>query len=378
MLIALVVMAVLSFAAAFALPLLFPLLPATHIHLALAMGVMPLIFGAMTHFVPVLTRSKTPPAAIQLVPALFLAAGALAVYSFAAANSAYLIAALLALAAAAAFSNWSIRCGSSPLNKPHPCLHWYLAAIACLALALIAVAAMALWPDQHRALKNLHSHLNVLGFVGITAISTLQVLLPTVAGRFDQQAANRLRLDLKWALGGTLLVALGAAWFKPLSWLGALMWMTPLARLGKAWLTLYGKEIWHLHGASPSLAAALAGFVLSLLFGMLHGTEILDAAATSHAFILAFLFPLVTGAVSQLFPVWRRPGPQTEWHALIRQKLGAGSGLRGAAFLAGGLLAGLGWKAGIWLAMAALIVFAMQLANAGLSAPGPAKSANKP
>lgn len=364
MLIALVLAALLSFAAASVLPWVFPLLPATHLHLALAMGMMPLIFGAMTHFVPVLTRSQSPPAGILLIPALMLVSGALAVFSFAAANRIYYFAALLALTAAAAFSGWIVSRTSNPLNKPHPCLHWYLAAIVCLVLALAAVAAMELWPEHRQALRNMHSHLNSLGFVGMTAIATLQVLLPTVAGRFDPQAATRLRHDLKWALGGTLLVASGAAWFKPLAWLGALMWAVPLMRLGKAWLALYASEIWRLHGAAPSLAAALVGFAAALLSGAMHGSGILGATGTAHAFILAFLFPLVTGAVSQLFPVWARPGPQTAWHTQTRLNLGLGGGLRSILFLAGGILLGLGWRGGLLLAIAALALFMAQLALA--------------
>jgi len=81
---------------------------------------MPLIFGAMTHFVPVLTRSAAPHAGVQIIPALMLAAGALAVFSFAAANQIYYLAAFLALAAAAVFFGWVVRRASGLLNKPHP------------------------------------------------------------------------------------------------------------------------------------------------------------------------------------------------------------------------------------------------------------------
>ena len=361
MLVALVLTAVAGFAAAFILPWAFPLPSATHAHLALAMGIMPLIFGAMTHFVPVLTRSAAPQAGVRIIPALMLAAGALAVFSFAAANQLYYLAAFLAFIAAAIFFYWITSRASGPLNKPHPCLHWYLAAIACLMLALAAVAAMALWPEQRLTLKRLHLHLNALGFVGLTAIATLQVLLPTAVGRFDPQAAARLRQDLKWALGGTLLIAAGAAWFKPLAWLGAMMWAVPLLHLGKAWFALYNAEIRQLHGAAPSLAMALAGFTAVLLFGVLHGSGILGATGTAHAFILAFLFPLVTGAASQLLPVWIKPGPQTQWHAQTRQKLGLAGGIRGILFFAGGILLGLGWRGGLLLAMAALVAFLIQL-----------------
>ncbi|MHB1590236.1 MAG: hypothetical protein ACYCTW_01705 [Sulfuricella sp.] len=224
MLVTLALTALASFAGAVILAWSQPLPPAAHIHLALAVGVMPLILGAMSHFVPVLTRSSAPAASVLLIPWLALAAGALTVFSFIAPNPAYYFAALLALAAATAFAGWIVRRARLALGKPHPCLYWYLAAIVCLMLALAAVAAMALWPEQRLALKRLHLHLNTLGFIGLTAIATLQVLLPTAVGRPDPQAATRLLQDLKWALGGTLLIAVGAAWLAPLAWLGALLW----------------------------------------------------------------------------------------------------------------------------------------------------------
>jgi hypothetical protein len=367
MLVALVLAAVASFAGAVALPLLHPLPPAAHVHLALAAGVMPLILGAMTHFVPVLTRSGAPSSGVQTLPLLALAAGVLAFSSFATSTQIYYFASLQALAAAGIFAGWIVRRGKLALGAPHPCLHWYLAALACLLLALAAVAAMALWPEQRLALKRLHLHLNTLGFIGLTAIATLQVLLPTAAGKPDPQAASRLRLDLKWTLGGTLLVAAGSAWWPPLAWLGAALWLPPLARLIGAWFRLYGGEIWRRHGAAPALAAALAGFAVALLFGLLHGAGRLGTTATAHAFILGFLLPLVTGAVSQLLPVWLRPGPQTGWHAALRRRLQWGGGLRGLLFFCGGLLLALGSRAGLFLAGTALVLFLLLLAGAALN-----------
>lgn len=364
MLATLALAALASFAAAVALPWVWPLPPAAHIHLALAVGVMPLILGAISHFVPVLTRSGAPAASVQIIPWLALVAGALAVFSFISPNQIYYFAALLALAAASAFAGWIVKRGRSALGKPHPCLHWYLAAIACLMLALAAVAAMAVWPEQRLALKRLHLHLNTLGFIGLTAIATLQVLLPTAVGRPDPQAATRLRLDLKWALGGTLLIAVGSAWLAPLAWLGTLLWALPVWRLGRAWFTLFRAEIRHVHGAAPSLSAALAGFSAALLFGILHAAGVLRPSDSAHAFILAFLFPLVTGAVSQLLPVWLKPGLQTAWHGQIRQRLQWGGGMRGLMFLGGGLLLAGGWRGGMILAVAALALFLLQLVGA--------------
>ena len=363
MLVLLVLMAAVSFAAAIALPLLYPVPVSAHIHLALALGIMPLIFGAMIHFVPVLSRSAAAHMGVRLIPLLMLTTGTLAFFSFAASNQIYYFAAFFALALAIIFATWIIRRADKAVGKPHPCLYWYLGAIACLILAFAAVLAMALWPEQRIALKRLHLHLNTLGFIGLTAIATLQVLLPTAAGRPDPQAAARLRQDLKWALGGTLLVSIGSAWFKPLAWAGVVLWMVPLAHLGKAWLTLYLREVRQLHGATSSLAAALTGFSAAMLFGALHAGGILNTTDTAHAFILAFLFPLVTGAVSQLLPIWARPGPQTAWHALARQHLGKGGGYRAILFLAGGLSLGLGWRGGLLLSIVALAAFLLQLAT---------------
>jgi len=166
---------------------------------------------------------------------------------------------------------------------------------------------------------------------------------------------------LKWALGGTLLIAVGAAWFKPLAWLGTLLWVLPILRLGQAWLRLYRTEIRQLHGVAPVLAVALAGFFATLLFGVLHAVGVLLPIDSAHAFILAFLFPLVTGAVSQLLPVWLKPGPQTVWHGQIRQRLQWGGGIRGLMFFGGGLFLAGGWRGGMILAVVALVLFLVQL-----------------
>ena len=362
MLVMMALLAVASFVGAAVLSLLQVLPPAAPIHLALAVGVMPLIVGAMTHFVPVLSRSSTPHIGVRLIPFLFLIAGVLAFFSFVESNQAYLFAAYLALAAAAAFAAWIVRRAAKAVGKPHPCLDWYLAAIVCLMLALVAVSAITWWPEQYSTLRRLHMHLNTLGFIGLTAVSTLQVLMPTVLGKADPQAAARLRQHLKWVLGGTLLVSMGAAWFKPLAYMGIVLWAIPLVYLGRTWISLYFREIFQINGAASSLAAAYVGFCATLLFGALHANGILNSADATLAFILAFLLPLVTGAVSQLLPVWIRPGMQTAWHAQVRHKLGAGGAYRAVLFLLGGLSVGAGWHGGLLLSIAALIIFLLQLA----------------
>jgi hypothetical protein len=257
------------------------------------------------------------------------------------------------------------------VGRPHPCLAWYEAALASLVVALLAILASAIWPQQTIALHRLHLHLNTLGFVGLTAVSTLAVLLPTVAGRPDRDVGPRLRRDLPWAVGGTLLVAIGAAWFGPLAWVGGALWAVPLVRLGTSWLRLYRAEILALHGAAPLLAAALAGLALSMVFGAISAIPaagVFRATEPALAFVSGFMLPLVSGAASQLLPVWLRPGVQSSWHSGLRDRLGRWGGVRAALFCLGGIAAGIGREWGLLLGAATLIWFLLQAGAALLQA----------
>lgn len=338
---------------------------ATAVHLMLAVGAMPLIFGAMSHFIPVLTRTRTAPAGLLAIPVLALAGGALAAGSFIYPDTTGgpFTGALLAALAASALFIWSRRRRANMLGRPHPCLAWYETALACLVLALLAILASAIWPQQTLALHRLHLHLNTLGFIGLTAISTLAVLLPTVAGRPDPQVGPRLRRDLPWAAAGTLAIAIGAAWFAPLAWIGAVVWAIPLLRMATSWLRLYRDELLAFHGAAPLLAAALAGLAFSMLLGALNALPAPDALRATEpiwAFVTGFMLPLVSGAASQLLPVWLRPGVQSNWHATLRASLGRYGGVRAVLFCGGGIAAGIGQEWGLLLSLATLIWFLLQ------------------
>ncbi len=339
------------------------------LHLVLAVGAMPLIFGAMSHFIPVLTRTRAAPTSLMLVPLLALSGGVLAVASFMVPDRVWgqVAGALLAMLAASALLVWSRKRRASMLGTPHPGLAWYEAALACLVLALFAILTSAFCPRQTVALRHFHLHLNTLGFIGLTAVGTLAVLQPTVAGRPDPQVASRLRRDLPWAVAGTLLVAIGSGWFGALAWLGGVLWMIPLLRLGASWLRLYRAEIVSLHGAAPLLAAALAGFALSLVFGAI--ASISGRTEPTSIFVVALMLPLVTGAASQLLPVWLHPGVQTTWHARMRQRLGRYGGLRALFFGIAGIASGFGLAWGMLLGAATLVWFLAQTAIALLFNP---------
>ncbi|MDD5297396.1 MAG: hypothetical protein PHU46_10835 [Rhodocyclaceae bacterium] len=344
-------------------------------HLAFAVGAMPLIFAAMGHFVPVLTRSGNPPAAVARLPLLALLGGLGVVASFAWPPFWFRgpsLAALPALAATLALIAWIRARGRGGLGSPHPGLWWYPAALSCLALALLAVPTMELFPGARPALRLLHLHLNTLGFIGLTAIGTLQVLLPTCVGRPDPGAAARLRRDLPRTLLGVLLVSVGAAWDttpgRLVALAGLILWLLPLLRLAAAWWKLFRTDTLSRDGAAASLAAALAGLIL-LSLG--HGFGLASGMETIGAFFLAFLLPLVTGAVSQLLPVWLRPGRQDAWHAGLRAALGRFAGLRGASFVLAGLGWSLGWKAAALLVLPGMVQFLGTVALKLLFPPRP-------
>ncbi len=358
MLPALVALALVAFAVALLGPLHAGRVAA--LHLILAVGAMPLIFGAMSHFIPVLTRTRAPSTKLLSVPVLALVGAILAVIAFSVPSIAWgrYAGAFLAMMAAGLLLAWSRHRQAGMLGRPHPGLGWYQAALTCLIFALAAILASAIWPQQWAGLRRLHLHLNTVGFIGLTAMGTLAVLLPTVAGRPDPEVGPWLRRNLRWALTGTVLVSVGAAWFSPLAWVGAVAWAIPLGRLGIRWLRLYRAEIFALHGAAPLLAAALAGFAASLLFGA--AAVFFPELTPTSVFVAGFLLPLVSGAASQLLPVWLRPGVQGDWHARLRRRLGRYGGVRAALFSVSGIVGGMGQEWGLLLGAATLLWFMVQ------------------
>ena len=335
------------------------LYPAAHVHLVFALGVMPLITGAMLHFVPVLTRTRAAEPRMMSVPALAWMGGAFiaAFFVFGLPEILRSIAALLALTSCLGLGIWQIQRSRAALGGAHPGVRWYLSALLCLAISLLAVLAMSVWPEQYQSLKRLHLHLNLFGFVGLTAIGTLQVLLPTAAGRPDSGVTLRLRSHLPYALTGALLIAAGAAWLPLLCWPGLVLWLIPLAHLLRVWITKFRSDIFCLHGAAPLLAVALIGFVMALISGGAHGAGRINSTSVAHLSVFAFLFPLVSGAAGQLLPLWLKPGRQTEWHAQARHRLTFASGVRALLFLLAGSLAAAGFSWAGYLALAAILAF---------------------
>lgn len=341
--------------------------PLAVLHLAFAAGIVPLIFAAMMHFVPVLTRTGSPGRLLASLPSIAQAAGLLVVGAFQGLLPYWLLhlAALLDGLLAIVLLAWIAGRARATLGSPHPGWRWYAAALGCLILALAAVLVMAVWPAQWVAWRQLHLHLNTLGLVGLAALGTLPVLLPTAMGRADPDAGSWLRQRLWLAVAGVLLVAAGAALHWVLAAIGAgLLLVATLGLLGQ-WGHCFTFRVIAADGVGASLLAAVGGLVLTLAAGIAHGAGLMSAPPTLLAWLLGFLLPLVSGTLSQLLPVWRWPGPQTPARLEMRRRLATGGNLRAVFFLlaAAHALAGFSFAA-VGFAAGGLIFFAVALVQA--------------
>lgn len=362
MLLALIAATLIALLAGQALPRVYAAAPAFWAHIALALGVMTLITAAMQHFVPVLARTRGAGPWMRRLPLVMFLAGGLAVAAFGGLLDYAWIsgAAILAFLAVLLMLAWMLERGRRALGRPHPGLNWYVAAMGCLALALIAVMMLPFFPDWHGVLRAFHLHLNLYGFVGLTAVGTLQVLMPTAAGQPDPGATQRLRLDLKWALAGALGVAWGQAAWLPLAWLGGACWAWVLGRMLWAWWRLHRARILALHGAEPVLFVAVLGFMAALAgdlagaAGAGQGAE--ETMGPLTIFLPAFLMPLVTGAAGVLAPVWLNPA-RADLHGAGRQALNRWAGVRALLFLSAALLPLLGYACAGMPALLALFWF---------------------
>lgn len=339
---------VLSVLAAFALALLSGasswFSPVAAFHLLVAGGILPLIFGAMLHFTPVLTRTGSPHPFFRSLPWLAQGLGVGVALTLQGLGPRWLLHPLSTLVALLALLLilWMRGRAKACLGSPHPGWRWYGFSLACLVLALLVVPPLLAVPEAYWPLRSLHLHLNTLGFVGLAALGTLPLLMPTALGRPDPEASHWLRRYLWPVAGSVLMLAVGTA-LAPLNGLalvgpllaagGLLLMLYPVLRLLIHWQHQFGFPHLLKDGATASLLLAVLGFMALQLAGLLHGFQLLATRPTILAFGPGFLLPLVLGALSQLLPVWRYPGPATPARAALRQRLTRGGGVRALLFL---------------------------------------------
>jgi hypothetical protein len=257
---------------------------------------------------------------------------------------------------------WMAQRARRAIGPPHPSLYWYLAALGFLVLGLTAMVLAAVAAERFGELRRLHLHANVFGFVALTAFATLQVLLPTVAQKPDAQVADRLRRDLPVCIGGSFAIVLGSGLSPWLALLGLLLWLGTIAAVFRTWWREFRAQIFNRHGATPLLAAALAGFFAILVAGALHGFGLLPSQVPLYLFLVSFLFPIVTGATAHLAVLWCAPGATHAQQTVAWQRIGRNGGLRAVMLMFAGGLSVVHLTSSLLLAGAVLLWSALTLA----------------
>ncbi len=326
------------------------------VHLPLALGVMPLIFAATGYFTPVLTRSGNLRPVERVPVFLAIAAGTLIVSALQWGPAHFHLAALVGLVACSLQLALLTRRGKLTLGSPHPGLLWYKLALIALMLGLVAILLGRLLPDHWQALRRLHLHLNLLGFIGLTALGTLRVLIPTVGGYTDPKAAQWLSHAPWMSSAGVALIALGAAWQPLITPIGLLALLWPIGSLiGE--LASRRRQLINLHGAAPSLLGAIMGLLLALIAGGAHALALIPADGAIISFLYSFLLPLITGAASHLLPLWLGHNPQHAGTNTPERLPGRYALLRTLLFLVAGLAALAIQPWAVWPALLALALF---------------------
>lgn len=312
--------------------------PAPTLHLFFAFGALPLIFGAIGHFVPVLTRSEAAGPLIRYLPLVAQVAGLCVPFGLMGVLPRWSLplAAGVDAAAALLLFFWISRRLGYALGPPHPGARWYGAALLCLFFAVSLVPVWLMIPELRPASRLFHLHLNTLGFIGLAAMGTLPLLLPTALRQPEPMAAIRLRVDLLPAFAGAVLIAAGAAAGFWLAIPGALMLAWVVGRDLIAWWRSYRRKV----GADETapLLIATTGFLLLLVVGLAHGAGWVAARPALAGFVALFLLPLVTGALAHLLPVWRHPGADTPARAAMQRRLTGAGRFRALLFSIAGLM----------------------------------------
>lgn len=346
--------------------------PAVAAHVAFAIGIVPLILAAITHFVPVLTRTGGSTGPVRYFPLVAQGGGLLAVLAMhGILPHAFLhAAAAVDLVLALGLAVWVRARARACLGAPHPGWRWYGMALIALSLALLCILLMPVFPAAHMALRLGHLHFNVLGLVGLAAFGTLPVLLPTALGRPDRAAGQWMIVQLRWLAGGALAgaaagIASATAFdflVVPLAALAAALLLVPALALTTQWVRGFGLRALGTDGASASLVAAVIGWGVLVASGLGHALGFWPARPAIAGFAAGFLLPLVTGALTQLLPVWRYPGVTRPERLAMRQRLARTGVLRAFLFvLAGGLVALQVPIAGPLLALLGLLIFIVAL-----------------
>jgi len=292
------------------------------VHLLLLGAASTLILIWSQHFADTILRRPAPggrPALVARIAGHTL--GAVAVVAGVASGAWALTATGAAIVAAVAVSHGVILFAQSRRALPsrfRPLVAYYLAACAALVLGVGAGVWMAradLAAGLHDRLYVAHVVLNVLGWIGLTAVGTLLLLWPTVLHARIREATDVLaRRALPTLAVGVLVAAGGAMAAAPLGIaLGCLLYLAGLVAVAV-------EAVGQARRAQPggfaawSLACALAWFAFSVagvgaVAAVDPGSTPMALTALLPALVAGFGAQLLLGALSYLLPVVLGGGP---------------------------------------------------------------------
>jgi hypothetical protein len=296
-----------------------PQLRVIHIHSALVGGVTQMIFGALLTFIPPLLMVPFEPKKTRAVQYLLLNGGALGmVLGFGFVH--YPAVGFSGLAVALAFL-LLLRDTLAMVRKSlsRPGLHLWFYGLAAFSLfggialgELIAFGGLG--PESIGPARLAHLHLNLLGFVTLTIIGTMQTMFPTVtAGRL---ASERL------AVLAFVLLPIGV-----IALVSGFLLQMPLVELAAGivflvGVSLYGTNILRTWWAAPNkwslpvlhLLAGTGWLALTVIVGILlawndrieppaYSIGTAHLMSYSHMAFIGFILQTIIGALSHLLPV---------------------------------------------------------------------------
>ena len=296
-----------------------PQLRLIHIHSALVGGVAQMIFGALLTFIPPLLMVTYEPKKTRAVQYLLLNGGAFGmVLGFG--MSHYPAVGFSGLAVALAFLlllSDTLAMVRKSLSQPG--LHLWFYGLAALSLfggislgELITFGGLG--AESIGPARLAHLHLNLLGFVTLTIIGTMQTLFPTVSGA--PLASERLAV-LAFVLLPTGVIGL----------VGGFLLGMPLVELAAGivfllGVSLYGSNILRTWWAASNkwslpvlhLLAGTGWLALTVIVGIFlawngsteppaYSIGTAHLMSYSHMAFIGFIFQTIIGALSHLLPV---------------------------------------------------------------------------
>ena len=290
-----------------------------HIHAALVGGVAQIIFGALLTFIPPLLMVPFKPKKNRLFQYVILNLGAIGmVVGFTTTN--YPIVGFSGLAIGLAFLmllSDSLSLVRKSLSRPGLHLWFYGLAVLSLLGGIVLgelIAFGALDPESINVARLAHLHVNLLGFVTLTIVGTMQTMFPTVTS--VRLWSDRLAITtfLLLPLGMVTLVA-GFLLSAPLiQVLSGVIFLSGVSAYGTnivaTWWTAQTRStlpVLHLLFATGWLALTV---IVGILLAWNNRTDppvypigTAHLMGYSHMALVGFIVQTIIGALSHLLPV---------------------------------------------------------------------------